>query len=62
MSQKPVTQFEIEAFKKVCRGNGISISQKPQGRVKSATIRSGHSHVTISKDLKVVRRSNKESK
>lgn len=62
MSKRPVTQLEIDAFKKACQGNGITISQKPQLRIKSATISSGKRHVTISKDLKVVRRSNKTSK
>ena len=62
MSKRPVTQFEIDAFKKACQGNGISISQKPQEKIKSATISLGQRHVTISKDLKVVRSGNKTSK
>jgi hypothetical protein len=62
MSKRPVTQFEIDAFKKACQGNGISISQKPQEKIKSATISLGQRQVTISKDLKVVRSGNKTSK
>ena len=56
MSDKRLSGEEIAAFKLACKNNGIRITQNPQTKIKSASIKVGKSTVSVSKDLSVARR------
>ena len=58
MSKRPVSELEIELFKKACKTNGISYSSKPQKNIK-ATFDNGYNKVTIYSNLKVVQNDKK---
>lgn len=55
-----ITNVEKQAFFKVCKDNGVSISEKPNNK-KTATILCGDQYITFSRDLKVEKVSTKRT-
>ena len=62
MSDRKLSRAEIAAFIAACENNGVKITQKPQSRMKSASIMVGKRTVSFSKNLSAGKRTSEKVK